>query len=66
VRPFPMTIKRAIVNGNQRVEIVDAPVSQLPWLKSLGCFSEIIAYRTRVFVPARDAETVLGRVLKSA
>ncbi|MEG3178959.1 strawberry notch C-terminal domain-containing protein, partial [Sphingomonas sp. RB3P16] len=34
VRPFPMTIKRAIVNGNQRVEIVDAPVSQLPWLKS--------------------------------
>ncbi|WP_353452661.1 hypothetical protein [Sphingomonas aerolata] len=61
-----MSIKRAIVNGNQRVEIVDAPVSQLPWLKSLGCFSEIIAYRTRVFVPASDAEIVLGRILKAA
>jgi len=48
------------------VEIVDAPASQLPWLKSLGCFTEIIAYRTRVFVPATDAETVLGRVLKIA
>jgi predicted RNA methylase len=65
VRPFPMTIKRAIVNGSPRVELVDAPVSQLPWLKSLGCFTEIIAYRTRVFVPANEAETVLGKILKN-
>ena len=61
-----MTIKRAIVNGNQRVEIVDAPAGQLPWLKSLGCFTEIIAYKTRVFVPATDAEAVLARLLKAA
>ena len=66
VRPFPMTLRRSIVNGNPRVEIIDAPASQLPWLKSLGCFTEIIAYRTRVFVPANDAETVLARVLKTA
>ncbi len=66
VRPFPMTLRRSIVNGNPRVEIIDAPASQLHWLKSLGCFTEIIAYRTRVFVPANDAETVLARVLKTA
>lgn len=66
VRPFPMTIRRAIVNGNQRVEIVDAPAAQLSWLKSLGCFTEIIAYKTRVFVPATDAEAILARVLKAA
>jgi hypothetical protein len=66
VRPFPMTIRRAIVNGNPRVEIVDAPAAQLSWLKSLGCFTEIIAYKTRVFVPATDAETILARVLKAA
>jgi hypothetical protein len=59
-----MTIKRAIVNGKSRVEIIDAPVSQLPWLKSIGCFSEIIAYRTRVFVPVAEAEAILSRLLK--
>ena len=65
-RPFEMTLKRSIVNGNQRVEIVNAPAAQLLWLKSLGCFTEIIQYRTRVFVPANDAEAVLGRILKVA
>ncbi|RZL27825.1 MAG: methylase, partial [Sphingomonas sp.] len=66
VRPFPMTLRRSIVNGNPRVEIVDAPASQVPWLKSLGCFTEIIAYRTRVFVRATDAEAVLSRILKAS
>ena len=65
-RPFAMTLRRALVNGTPRVEIVDAPASQLPWLKSLGCFTEIIAYRTRVFVPANDAEEILERILKTA
>lgn len=65
-RPFAMTLKRSLVNGNSRVEIVDAPATQLPWLKSLGCFTEIISYKTRVFVPANDAETVLARILKVA
>ncbi len=64
VRPFPMTVKRSIVNGNHRVELVGVPADQLPWLKSLGCFTEIIQYRTRLFVPAAEAETVLGRMLK--
>lgn len=40
VRPIAMTVKRSIMNGNQRVEIVSAPADQLPWLKSLGCFTE--------------------------
>ncbi|TVV76949.1 strawberry notch family protein [Sphingomonas solaris] len=64
--PFAMTIRRALVNGTQRIEIAGAPAAQLPWLKSLGCFTEIIAYRTRLFVPANDAETVLARLLKVA
>ncbi len=64
VRPFPMTIRRAIVNGKPRVEIVDAPAAQLPWLKSIGCWSEIIAYKTRIFVPVTEAQIVLERLLK--
>lgn len=54
------------MNGKHRVEIVDAPAGRLPWLKSLGCFTEIIQYRTRVFVPANGAETVIGAILKAA
>ena len=65
-RPFAMTLRRSVVNGKPRVEIVDAPSAQLPWLKSLGCFTEIISYKTRVFVPANDAEAVLAKILKVA
>ena len=64
--PFGMTFKRSIVNGKHRVEIVDAPAAQLSWLKSLGCFTEIIQYRRQAFVPANCAETVIGAILKPA
>jgi hypothetical protein len=66
VRPFAVTVKRSIVNGNHRLEIVGAPADQLPWLKSLGCFTEIIQYRTRLFVPVPEAEAVLARLLKTS
>ncbi len=64
VRPFAMTVKRSIVNGKQRIEIVGTPVDQLPWLKSIGFFTEIIQYRTRLFAPVADGEAVLARLLK--
>ena len=61
-----MTAKRSIVNGNHRLEIVGAPADQLPWLKSLGCFTEIIQYRTRLFVPVPQAEAVLAKLLQTS
>ncbi|WP_066119167.1 strawberry notch-like NTP hydrolase domain-containing protein [Blastomonas sp. CCH9-A1] len=64
-RPFPCELKRSRVNGSPRIEIVGAPASQLPWLKSLGCFSEIISYRTRVFVPAERASEIIERLVAS-
>ncbi len=63
-RPFLLTIKRSVVNGSKRVELVGFPPDQLPWLKSAGCFTEIIQYRTRVFVPVASAETVVGQILE--
>ena len=66
VRPFPVTARRARVNGAHRIELVGCPAPQLPWLKSIGCFTEIIQYRTRVFVPTAAAEPVFARLLKSA
>ena len=62
-RPFPMTVKRAIVNGNPRIELVGCPAAQLPWLKSLGAFTEIISFRTRAFLPVTQAEAIIGRLL---
>jgi hypothetical protein len=65
-QPFAMTIKRSLVNGHQRVEIVGCPAQQLPWLKSLGCFTEIIRYQTRVFLPLAEVESILVRLLPAA
>ena len=65
-RPWPMTIKRSLVNKDQRIEIVGDNASHLTWLKSLGCFTEIIAYKTRVFVPADRADTIVGAIMETA
>jgi len=62
-RPFPMTIKRSLVNGSPRIELVGAPSQQLAWLKSIGCFTEVIQYRTRVFLPVSTAADTLQRIL---
>src|SRR3546814_9551820 len=62
-QPFPLTIKRSIVNGSQRIELVGCPHDRLPWLKSLGCFTEVIQYRTRIFVPLQSSEIILSRLL---
>ncbi len=63
-RPFPMSIKRARVNGNERIELVGAPAGQLPWFKSLGCWTELINFQTRLFVPMTDqANTILEAIL---
>jgi len=61
--PFPFTIRRSLVNGSQRVELVGCPHDRLGWLKSCGCFTEVIGYRTRIFVPMASAEEILGRIL---
>ena len=61
--PFPCTIKRSVVNGSKRIELVGCPADRLVWLKSIGCFTEIIQYRTRVFVPVASADSVLGGFL---
>ncbi|WP_037471308.1 strawberry notch C-terminal domain-containing protein, partial [Sphingobium sp. DC-2] len=65
-RPFAMTIKRSLVNGSRRIELVGAPVQQLSWLKSVGCFTEVIQYRTRVFIPVDQAAAVVEGITQAA
>ena len=63
--PFEATIKCSRVAGEQRYEIVGVPPEQLPWLKSIGCFTEIIAFRTRVFIPTKAALSVIGAMFRA-
>ena len=61
--PFALTIKRSVVNGSPRIELVGCPHDRLPAFKSLGCFTEVIQYRTRLFVPVGQAEAILRAIL---
>ena len=58
-----LVIKTSRVAGAQRLELVGAPAARLSWYKQHGCYTEIIAYRTRLFVPEERAEALLGAMV---
>ena len=62
-RPHACELRRSRVNGSQRIEIVGAPASQIAWFKARGCFTEIIQYRTRLFVPTDQAEAIVASLI---
>lgn len=57
-----LTAKRSLVNGSQRLELTGFSAGRLDWYKSKGCFTEIIRYRTRLFVPVNDAAQILSKL----
>ena len=67
-KPLPLAshdaliVKRSLVNGSQRIELVGFSPQRLDWYKSKGCFTEIIRYRTRLFVPTPDAVSILANL----
>lgn len=63
--PENLVLKRALVNASQRLELTGFAAERLAWYKAQGCFTEIIRYRTRLFVPVDEAETVLARLLQA-
>ncbi len=54
--------KRSLVNGSQRLELTGFSAERLAWYKSKGCFTEIIRYRTRLFVPVNEASQILEKL----
>jgi len=56
--------KRSLVNGTNRFEVSKYPYSWLSFLKSLGCFTEVIAYKTRIFVPTDQAVEVITAIIE--
>ncbi|MXO61406.1 strawberry notch family protein [Qipengyuania oceanensis] len=57
-----LTLKRSLVNGAQRLELAGWSAPRLDWYKAHGCFTEIIRYQTRLFVPTTSAVSVLARL----
>ena len=55
-------LRRSLVMGQPRLELIGASGAALPRLKAMGCFTEVIQWKTRVFIPV-DATEVLARVL---
>ncbi len=60
-----LTLKRSLVNGAQRLELAGWSAARLDWYKAQGCFTEIIRYQTRLFVPLDGASSVLAQISES-
>jgi hypothetical protein len=55
-------LKRSLVGGERRLELAGFDPARLSELKALGCFTEIIRYQTRLFVPVTRAAEILERL----
>lgn len=60
--PEPLTLKRSLVNGSERIELTGWSAARLDWYKAQGCFTEIIRYQTRLFVPLEAAVSVISGI----
>jgi hypothetical protein len=60
-----VSVRRSLVAGVQRVEVQNYPHTALGQLKAIGLTTEIINYKTRLFIPANDTgPTLLEAVMK--
>ena len=56
----------SLVNGQQRVEVRDFPSHRLALWKSMGCFTEIQAFKTRLYVPTDRVAEIVEAMLANA
>lgn len=58
-------LRRSIVAQGARLELVGHNPTDLDTLKRLGCFTEVIQWRTRVFIPdAADRAVIIEKVMQ--
>lgn len=57
-----LSLKRSRVNGESRLEILGFDPRGLASWKARGCFTEIISYQTRLFVPLGAAAQILKQI----
>ena len=56
------SLKRSRVNGEQRLEVIGFDPRALPSWKAKGCFTEIIQYQTRLFMPVNHANEIVAKL----
>ena len=59
-----LSLRRSRVMSAYRLELIGASPSALPAMKARGCFTEIIQWKTRLFVPF-DTDAVLTALLEA-
>lgn len=55
-----LTLQRRRVNGESRFELSGFDPRSLPALKAQGCFTEIIQFKTRMFIPVSRAADIVS------
>jgi len=56
------SIKRSRVNGEQRLEVLGFDPRALASWKAKGCFTEIIQYQTRLFMPVSNVREIVAKL----
>ncbi len=60
-----MTLRRVRVMNDHRLELTGFTEGMREWLKAIGLFSEIIAWKTRFFVPLTgEGPAILSRLME--
>ncbi len=60
-----LQVKRARVMGEHRVELIGVSESARAALKTIGLFSEVISFRTRLFIPVGEGgATILAAIIE--
>jgi hypothetical protein len=57
-----LMLKRSLVNSAERLELTGWSAARLDWYKARGCFTEIIRFQTRLFIPLEGAADLLARI----
>ncbi len=57
-----LMVERSLLNGSQRPELTEWSAARLAWYNAQGCFTEIIRYQTRLFVPIEGSSSVMARL----
>ena len=58
-----LTLRRSLAMGAPRIELSGFDVDDLPAYKGMGCFTERVQYKTRLYVPLPKADDILAQIV---